>query len=78
MKAAHETLLEDRLNWLERHLTKSVNSFAPWELLSFLSDLGELDDNARERILQLARVTYDYVIEQQEGKGAWDHGCYRD
>ena len=77
MKAAHELYFEDRMNNTEQSLKKSVNSLADTKLLSFLSDLGELDDQGRERILQLARVTYDYVIEKEEA-GAWDYGCYRD
>lgn len=77
MKAAHELYLEERMNSTEQTLKKSVNSFADIKFLRFLSELGELDDQGRERILQLARVTYDYVIEKEDA-GAWDYGCYRD
>jgi hypothetical protein len=77
MKAAHEILFEDHMNATEQRLKKSVNSYANIDFLSFLSDLGELKDEGRERILQLARVTYDYKIEQEE-PSAWDYGCYRD
>ena len=46
-------------------------------LLSVLSELGELDDKAREQVLQTARVAYDSYIENVE-PAAWDYGCYRD
>lgn len=77
MKTAHELYFEDRMSSTEQALKKSVNSFADTKFLRFLSELGELDDQGRERILQLARVTYDYVIEKEDA-GAWDYGCYRD
>jgi hypothetical protein len=77
MKTAHELYLEERMSATEQHLKKSVNSFADIDFLSFLSDLGELDDESRDRILQLARVTYDHKIEKSS-PDAWDYGCYRD
>ena len=77
MKTAHELYFEDRMNATEQHLKKSINSFADVECLSFLSELGELDNAGRERVLHLARVTYDYKIEK-ECPEAWDYGCYRD
>ena len=46
-------------------------------LLSFLSQLGELDDKAREQVLETARVAYDEHIERED-PSAWDYGCYRD
>jgi hypothetical protein len=46
-------------------------------LLSFLSQLGELDDKAREQVLDTARVAYDAHIERED-PSAWDYGCYRD
>lgn len=76
MKAAHEMIVEDRLISTERFLTGQVNS-GNLDFLSFLSDLGELDDTGRNRVLELARMTYDYKIEKEESS-AWDYGCYRD
>ena len=46
-------------------------------LLAFLSELGELDDKAREQVLETARIAYDNHIESQ-CPGAWHYGCYRD
>ena len=46
-------------------------------LLAFLSDLGELDDNRRQQVLDTARIAYDDHI-QKEDPTAWDYGCYRD
>jgi hypothetical protein len=47
------------------------------KLLSILSQLGELDDEGREQVLETARVAYDAHIERED-PSAWDYGCYRD
>jgi len=45
-------------------------------LLAFLSELGRLDDDGREQVLQTARIAYDDYNQRAEPK--WDYGSYRD
>jgi len=45
-------------------------------LLAFLSELGRLDDNGREQVLETARIAYDDYNEREEAQ--WDYGAYRD
>jgi len=44
--------------------------------LAFLSELGRLDDDGREQVLQTARIAYDDYNQRAEPK--WDYGSYRD
>tara|TARA_R110002110_G_scaffold268089_1_gene483922 strand:+ start:470 stop:682 length:213 start_codon:yes stop_codon:yes gene_type:complete len=49
-------------------------------LLSFLSELGELDDKGRDQVLETARIAYDdynYKTEQL-CQGPFDQACYND
>ena len=45
-------------------------------LLAFLSELGRLDDNGREQVLETARIAHDDYNEREEAQ--WDYGAYRD
>jgi hypothetical protein len=49
-------------------------------LLSFLSQLGELDDTQREGVLETARVAHDDVVQRTEMlyQGPFDQACYND
>ena len=49
-------------------------------LLSFLSQLGELDDTQRESVLETARVARDDVVQRTEMlyQGPFDQACYND
>jgi len=75
MKAAHEILFEETQRKTASHLMhlviKATNKYDPnAELLSFLSELGELPDDGREEILSLAKVGYQNLLRT--------NGCYRD
>ena len=45
-------------------------------LLAFLSELGRLDDNGREQVLETARIAYQDYNQREEAQ--WDYGAYRD
>jgi len=45
-------------------------------LLAFLSELGRLDDNGREQVLETARIAYEDYNQREEAQ--WDYGAYRD
>jgi len=45
-------------------------------LLAFLFELGRLDNNGREQVLETARIAYDDY--SQRNNFEWDHGCYKD
>jgi len=49
-------------------------------LLSFLSQLGELDDTQREGVLETARVAHDDVVQRTEMlyRAPFDQACYHD
>jgi|TARA_R100000808_G_C2149911_1_gene158484 hypothetical protein len=49
-------------------------------LLAFLSELGRLDDNGREQVLETARVAYDDYNQRTQMlyQGPFDQACYND
>tara|TARA_R110000824_G_scaffold215931_3_gene402477 strand:+ start:948 stop:1172 length:225 start_codon:yes stop_codon:yes gene_type:complete len=47
-------------------------------LLAFLSDLGELDNNKRQQVLETARIAYNEHTQRTPDTSDWDYGAYRD
>ena len=49
-------------------------------LLAFLSELGRLDDDGREQVLETARIAYDDYNQRTQMlyQGTFDQACYND